>query len=159
MTEEACPPWWEFVVIPAMMRAARNTYAHALREALALIECDDLPKNGAFVIGAIAHNGASLREIIRDLGVTKQAAGQLVDTLVARGYLERAVDSGDRRRLTITLTERGQAAAAVNRAAIDGIEKALIERVGADKVHALREALAALIALNPERQKPEDEAA
>ena len=47
---------------------------------------------------------------MRELGVSKQAAGQLVDTLVLRGYLERSVDPEDRRRLTLTLTERGMAA-------------------------------------------------
>lgn len=164
MTEDACTPWWEDISIPALMRAARTTYSYALREALTLVECDDLPKNGAYVIGAIARDGAPLRQIIKALGVTKQAAGQLIDTLVTRGYLERATDPEDRRRLTINLTERGQAAAAVNRAAIDALENQLVEKVGAEKVHALREALAVLIWLNPERcaaekAEPEGEAA
>ena len=48
-------------------------------------------------------------DMIRGLGVTKQAASQLIDTLVLRGYLTRDVNPEDRRRMTVTLTERGRA--------------------------------------------------
>ena len=58
--------------------------------------------------------------------------GQLVDTLVARRYLNRSVDPDDRRRLTITLTERGLAAATVIRSAVDEVDAGLIGRVGAE---------------------------
>ena len=54
-----------------------------------------------------AQTQAPLAEVIRQLGVSKQAAGQLVDSLVVRGYLDRTVDPDDRRRLIVTLTERG----------------------------------------------------
>jgi DNA-binding MarR family transcriptional regulator len=47
--------------------------------------------------------------MILGLGVTRQAASQLIDTLVVRGYLVREVNPADRRRLNIELTERGGA--------------------------------------------------
>jgi DNA-binding MarR family transcriptional regulator len=103
-----------------------------------------------FVIGAIVRTGAPLGEIITWLGVSKQAAGQLVDTLVTRGYLERAVDPDDRRRLTIALTERGQAAAAVVRGAVDGVDAELQRRVGAEQLAVARATLGALIELGDE---------
>jgi DNA-binding MarR family transcriptional regulator len=43
-----------------------------------------------------------------DLGITKQAAGQLVDELVGRGYLRRTTDEQDRRRKLIVLTAQGE---------------------------------------------------
>jgi DNA-binding MarR family transcriptional regulator len=97
------------------------------------------------VIGSIARTGSPLSQIIKELGVSKQAAGQLVDTLVMRGYLDRSVDPEDRRRLTISLTERGHAAAAVIRSAIDRVDAALVDRVGQEYVRHARVTLAALI--------------
>jgi DNA-binding MarR family transcriptional regulator len=137
--------WFEDVAFPALLRAARTAYGSAIRTALADVGCDDVPRNGSYVIGAIARTGAPLGQIIRELGVSKQAAGQLVDTLVARGYLDRSVDPADRRRLTITLTERGQAAAEVIRAAVDQVDAGLVGRVGPEYVAHARATLAALI--------------
>jgi hypothetical protein len=106
-------PWYETVSIPAMLRHARATYGRAMRRALDEAGYGDIPANGLYVIGGLAldEGDLPLGAIIRQLGMSKQAAGQLVDTLVLRGYLERAVDEADRRKLTVTLTERGRAAA------------------------------------------------
>ncbi len=78
------------------------------------------------------------------MGVSKQAGGRL-DTLVARGYLDRAVDVEDRRRLTITLTERGRSAAAVVRSTVDQVDAQLVQRVGAGPFADTLATLASLI--------------
>lgn len=143
MTDDA--PYWTQVVFPALLRHARTTYGQAMRKALAAIGCDDMPRNGLYVIGALAMGEAPLSQIIDELGVSKQAAGQLVDTLVLRGYLERRTDPDDRRRLTVTLTERGKAAAEAQAAARGAIDAELIERIGAEKLMHAREALGTLI--------------
>jgi DNA-binding MarR family transcriptional regulator len=130
--------------LPALLRAARRTYGTAIREALAEAGLDDIPRNGIFVIGAIAHTGAPLSEIIEQLGASKQAAGQLVDTLVLRGYLNREVDPDDRRRLRVTLTERGHTAAALIRGAVDHVDRELAATVGDENVARTRATLATL---------------
>jgi DNA-binding MarR family transcriptional regulator len=134
---------WSF---PALLRAARHAYGSAIRDALAEAGCDDVPRNGIFVLGAIARTGAPLSDIIEQLGLSKQAAGQLVDTLVIRGYLDRSIDPEDRRRLRVALTERGEAAATVIRAAVQRTDSALAARVGAEYVAHTRATLASLIA-------------
>src|ERR1700680_608578 len=139
------PP--ETVALPALLRAAWSTYRSAVRKALAGAGFDDLPRNGSYVLSAIAHGGAPLSDVIAHLGVSKQAAGQLVDTLVVRGYLERGVDPSDRRRLVVSLTERGSAAAAVVRAAVDAVDVALETRVGAEHMTHIRWILAVLASL------------
>lgn len=121
------------------------TYGAAIRSALAEVGCDDLPRNGAFVLGAIARGGAPLSEVIRGLGVSKQAGGALIDTLVNRSYLERAIDPDDRRRLRISLTARGEAAAPVIRGAVEQIDATLVARVGADHLAHTRATLTALL--------------
>jgi len=137
--------WYDEVAFPALLRAARSTYRSAVRDALSDAGCDDLPRNGAYVIGGIARNGSPLSEIIQELGVSKQAAGQLVDTIVMRGYLHRAPDPEDRRRLTVTLTERGHMAASVVRAAVELVDSEVSTLVGVEYVAHARATLAALI--------------
>jgi DNA-binding MarR family transcriptional regulator len=138
------------IALPALMRSARTTYGDAIRAALAAGGYDDVPKNGIFVLGAIARSGAPLAQIIAHLGMSKQAAGQLVDTLVVRGYLEREVDAHDRRRLTVRLSERGNAAAAASRAAIERVDARLARRVAQDWIDHTRATLLALSELADE---------
>jgi DNA-binding MarR family transcriptional regulator len=139
--------WAEGLTIPALLRAARRGYGPTIRRSLSEAGFDDMPRNGSYVISGTARTGAPMSEIIRGLGVSKQAAGQLVDTLVGRGYLERSVDPEDRRRLTITLTDRGQAAAKTIRVAVDQVDADLLGRVGAEFVVHTRATLRALIDL------------
>ena len=133
--------------MPALMRAARATYGAAIRVALEEVACDDVPRNGIFVIGAIARGGSPLSEIIRGLGVSKQTAGQLVDTLVVRGYLDRAPDPDDRRRMTVSLTGRGQLAASASRSAIEQVDARAEARVGVERMAEARAVLGALVDL------------
>jgi DNA-binding MarR family transcriptional regulator len=144
MSEEK--PRFKEIVMPALLRAARSTYGAAMRRALAEEGYGDIPKNGLYVIGGLAlgPGDAPLGRLIQELGVSKQAAGQLVDTLVLRGYLERSVHADDRRKLTITLTPRGQAAAAAQAAGRMRVDAELLARVGADDIARTRRALAAL---------------
>lgn len=132
--------------MPALLRAARSTYGAAMRRALAGEGYGDIPRNGLYVIGGLALGAGEipLSRLIQELGVSKQAAGQLVDSLVMRGYLERTVDAGDRRRLTVTLTPRGQAAAAAQAVARLRIDAELLARVGAEDVARTRRTLAVL---------------
>jgi DNA-binding MarR family transcriptional regulator len=135
--------------LPALLRAARAVFGVRVRQALDEAGYDDLPANGPYVLGATFRTAAPLAVVIRQLGVSKQTAGQLVDNLVVLGYLDRRVDPADRRRLVVALTERGEEAAAVIGLTVDGLEAALAERVGADNLRATRRTLAALIGDRP----------
>ncbi len=154
MTDE---PWYSDISFPALLRHARTTYGKAMREALERAGYDDIPGNGLYIIGGLAlgENGAPIRELVQGLGITKQGAGQLVDTLVARGYLLRTPDETDRRQLIVTLTDRGRDAADTQASARAEIDAALLERVGAADVEAARRTLAALVEM---RRDPAEEA-
>lgn len=143
-------PWYEEVVIPALLRHARTTYGSAMRRALANAGYDDIPKNGLYVIGGMALGTIPLGQLVEQLGVSKQVASQLVDTLVVRGYLKRAEDPEDRRKSNLTLTERGRAAAKVQAVAREKIDAQLLARVGQENVTRTRRTLAALIDLGRE---------
>jgi len=134
------------IPLPALLRHARNAYGSAMRRALEEAGYDDIPKNGLYVIGGLALGAGDvpLAALIRDLRISKQAAGQLVDTLVNRGYLARNVDEQDRRRLVVTLTDRGRAAAATQAAARERVDAELLAKVGPECLAYTRIALAAL---------------
>ena len=145
------PAWYEELVLPVLLAEARRTYGAAIRCALAAAGFDDMPRAGARVVGGIARGGGTpLREVAVAQAVSKQAASQLVDTLVTRGYVVRVPDSGDRRRVSIALTDRGEAAAAEIRGAVDAVDAAFEQAVGSDEVARVRAALGALVALGGE---------
>ena len=135
------------VSLPVLLRHAHRTYGSAMRLALAAAGYDDIPKNGLYVIGGLESRGGGhpLSQLIGQLGISKQAAGQLVDALVIRGYLKRDIDSEDRRKLTVGLTARGRAAAKAQAAAIAEVDAELLAGVGAKDVGRLRRMLSALI--------------
>jgi len=145
---EAPEPWYATVVLPVLFGAARESYGRAIKVALADVGCGDMPRSGSRLIGGIARNGQPMRELIEDMGVSKQRTGQLVDVLVDRGYLTRETDPTDRRRLTIDLTDRGKVAASAIREAVDRLDAALEADVGPDDVATMRRVAGALVALN-----------
>ncbi len=135
------------VVIPALLRAARGAYAQAITTRLHQAGFHDVPRTGPFILGGMANHGASAGELIVELGVTKQATSQLIDTLVLRGYLTREVNPADRRRLHVALTERGRAAASAVREGIADVNAELAAAVSAEDQRGLRRSLTALAAL------------
>ena len=142
------------IPIPALLRAARGAYGVAVRERLAAGGFDDLPGNGPYVIGGMVARGGTAGDLVRQLGVSKQAASQLIDALVLRGYLERSADPDDRRRTTLVATERGRAAAAATLAGVQEVDRELAGVLTAEQLDGLREGL---IALTTIRERLEDE--
>ncbi len=88
--------------------------------------------------------GTRLTTLAERLGVSKQAAGQLVDEVVAMGLLERRPDPEDGRAKRICFPVRGR------HGVLDGLdvlreeEQALSRAIGARRFAALHEALLAL---------------
>ena len=143
----------EEVVIPALLRAARGAYGNAIRQELAAGGFDDLPRNGAFVLGGLANHSAPLSGLVPQLGVSKQAAGQLIDALVLRGYLERHENADDRRRVDVALTERGRAAAKAVRAGVESVDDELQRRLSPADMRGLAAGLIALTEIREEGER------
>ena len=138
------------IAFPVLLRHARGAYGMAIAKALAAVGFDDIPKNGHYVIGGLAVEEVEipLSQLIKELRTSKQAAGQLVDTLVLRGYLDRKADPNDRRKLSVTLTERGRAVAEVQRKAIREVDAELQKRVTPEEICHARKVLHTLIQMN-----------
>jgi DNA-binding MarR family transcriptional regulator len=138
------PPRSDEVVIPALLRAARESYSQAIGVRLLEAGFEDIPRNAPSVLGGMADHGGAPVDLIRELGVTKQAASRLIDTLVVRGYVVRQVNPDDRRRVTIALTDRGRAAASAVRSAVESVDAELESRLSAAEMVGLRAGLSAL---------------
>lgn len=141
--------------IPTLMRGARGAYAQAIRAELEAIGVDDLPRNGAFVLfGTLAADGGPGERgpaMSAQLGISKQAVSQLVETLVGRGYLLRSGDPEDGRRVALEVTERGREVVEAVVRSCDSVDEELAAVVSASELLAFRKALAALSQIKTER--------
>jgi DNA-binding MarR family transcriptional regulator len=149
-------PWYEDIPVLQLMREARDVYRDAVQQALEGAVCEDIPRNGTFVLAGLDHRTpepafSPQADVVASLGLSKQMASQLIDTLVLRDYLERRNDPVDRRRMEVRLTARGRTAAVAIQKASDGIEAALAQLVTADELHGLRASLAAYRAIREQR--------
>lgn len=136
---------------PFLLRVAHGAYVHAVEARLAAAGVFDLPRQGPFALAGIARHGGSMTYLTRELAVSKQAASQLIDALVQRGYLERCEDPDDRRRISLTLTERGLSVARAVHESVDLVERELRTRVPAEQIEGLRAGLIALCHMREER--------
>jgi DNA-binding MarR family transcriptional regulator/catechol 2,3-dioxygenase-like lactoylglutathione lyase family enzyme len=135
---------WGELATPALMRAARGTYAQSIRAQLHAIGITNLPRNGAFILAGIDAAGGPRQDLPSELGVTKQAVSQVIDLLVNRGYLDREPDPDDRRRVRLSLTERGEDVVAAVQRGVEAVDRQLEGAVSAEQIDALRSALGAL---------------
>lgn len=138
----------EQVSLLQLMREARDVYRRAIRGALERAGCDDLPRNAIVVLTSLAQQPVTdayspQSDVIASLGLSKQMASQLIDTLVVRSYLDRRNDPVDRRRMELRLTPRGRRTATVIQEAVDEIEAAVSKLISADEQRGMRAGLAA----------------
>ncbi|GAB3474400.1 MarR family winged helix-turn-helix transcriptional regulator [Amycolatopsis cihanbeyliensis] len=90
------------------------------------------------------HDGATAVELAEHLGVTKQAAVQLVDELVRNGYVTRGPHPTDRRSRLVSLSARGWACIERVLELWQDIERRWERRIGVRRLAQLRADLAAL---------------
>ena len=135
------------MALPPLLGAAQRTYGEAIRAALHRAGFEDLPPTGVRLLGSLARGESNVGELAQALGVSKQTASALIDTLVERGYCTREIDESDRRRTKIELTVRGRAAGRAIRASVRRVDAMLSDHVSADDLARTRSTLAALAQL------------
>lgn len=80
-----------------------------VQEGLRLRGFDDVRPAHGFAFSRIAQGDATNADVAAHLGITKQSASQLVEHLVARGYVTREQHRDDARARLLVLTARGRA--------------------------------------------------
>ncbi|MEV6140010.1 MarR family winged helix-turn-helix transcriptional regulator [Nocardia sp. NPDC051990] len=112
---------------------------------------DVRPTHG-FAFVRLAPNGATVGELAEHLGVTKQAASQLVDEIVHKGYAERNTHPDDARARLITLTDKGWACTRAADAAAANFAAQWASILGDSAVTELRNTLTRVVP--PGRVRP-----
>ena len=102
---------------------------------------DDLRPAHGFAFARLAPGGATITQLAEHLDVTRQAAAQIVDELIAKGYVERHPPPQDARARLITLTEKGRACTRAADAAIADTIGAWAGMLGERRLLALRDEL------------------
>jgi DNA-binding MarR family transcriptional regulator len=93
------------------------------------------------VLGNIHTEGTRLVELARRLGVTRQAASQMVQQIEQRGFLERAPDPEDGRAVLVRHTGAGRALLLDALALMDEIETEFAEMVGVRTMARMKQGL------------------
>jgi len=125
------------LALTALLLGAASTLVEKIHAGIVRRGFDDLRPTHGFVFALLAPHGATGTEIAEHLGVTKQAASQLVEELVAKGYVERRPHPSDARARLVVLTPRGWACTrAADEAAADAVG-AWIDVLGQERITAL----------------------
>ena len=107
---------WETAA--AVLRLA-GQLVDGVQEGLARRGFADIRPAHGFAFVRISAGDARTSDVAEHLGITKQAAAQIVGYLVAHGYVTRQPDSTDARAQLLLLTERGWACTAAAEAAAE----------------------------------------
>jgi DNA-binding MarR family transcriptional regulator len=130
------------VPLPALLNDLTSQGFARLHERLAEEGLDDIrPGHGCVFRFVDQERGSRLTYLAERSGLTKQAVGEVVADLEELGYVCREPDPLDGRAKVIKTTPQGDEALATARRIFDGIEEEWAERIGAERVAALREAL------------------
>ncbi|WP_380168669.1 MarR family winged helix-turn-helix transcriptional regulator [Jannaschia sp. R86511] len=125
----------------ALLRAA-EWFDRALLDALAARGWPRLTRSQSQLFAALGPDGASVAELARRVGVTRQSMHSAVADLVGHGVLATRSDARDARAVVVTLTPRGQQLVREALRELGALEQVLAGRIGQDAVTALRDALA-----------------
>jgi DNA-binding MarR family transcriptional regulator len=129
-----------------LLNTAFDQFVDELNARVAETEFSDLRATHGCVFGNIDPAGSRLTELAERARMTKQSVGEVTTDLEQRGYVERVPDPADGRAKIIRLTERGHEAQTLGFELIAEIEREWGERIGEERVAALRDALEAITA-------------
>ena len=127
--------------IGILLLLADQEFVRELREHVAAEGFDDQGRLDGFVFRTLGAGPTTISGLAERLEITKQGAGQIVDDMERRGYVERRPDPSDARAKLLHLTERGEAALSTARKFHQTYERRLRKRFGDEAIDTLRDVL------------------
>ncbi|WP_327314042.1 MarR family winged helix-turn-helix transcriptional regulator [Streptomyces sp. NBC_01235] len=97
----------EAIALSAALLAVAGELTQRIHEGVVARGFEGVRPAHGFAFARLAPGGATVTDLAAHLGVTKQAASQLVEEIVRKGYVERRAHPHDARARLIVLTERG----------------------------------------------------
>ena len=142
------------VDLGVLLNIAFAAFKDALDADLAAAGFDDIGTSFGYVFRQLSETPCNLSELAQHLGMTAPGALKVVDDMVAKGYVSRNLDAGDRRVKRLQLTARGRAALRRARAFHEQFEQGLVAQFGPRAVASLRKLLEAMAAGSASGQRP-----
>lgn len=135
-------------LLGALLRLSHQALIAELSAGLERAGFTDIPPSLNPAMHALwnAPQGTRATELASAALITKQSMGALIDQLEERGYVERIDDPSDKRAKLVRLTKRGREAGRIMRANVRRIESDWAERVGHERLEALKQTLRELLA-------------
>ncbi|MER7490197.1 MarR family winged helix-turn-helix transcriptional regulator [Streptomyces sp. NPDC126497] len=99
----------EAAALSAALLAAAGELTRRIHDGVVARGFEGMRPAHGFAFTRLVPDGATVTDLAVHLGVTKQAASQLVDELVRKGYAERRPHPEDARARLVVLTEAGRA--------------------------------------------------
>ncbi|WUJ71597.1 MarR family winged helix-turn-helix transcriptional regulator [Kribbella soli] len=127
--------------IGILLLLADQEFVRELREHVAAQGFDDQGRSDGFVFRTLSAGPTTISGLAERLEITKQGAGQIVDDMERRGYIERRPDPSDARAKLLHLTEHGQAALSTARKFHQAYERRLRKQFGDEAIDTLRDVL------------------
>ena len=131
--------------LAVLMPFAFRFMTEELHRRLADLGFDDGRPAHGFAFVRLTPHGATGSELADHLGVTKQAASQMVDYLEAHGYVVRQPHPSDGRGKIIVLTARGWACIRATEQILADIEMRWAEIIGHERMASLRDDLRRIV--------------
>jgi DNA-binding MarR family transcriptional regulator len=141
----------EALALTAALLAAAGDLTRRIDEGVSARGFDGRPSYG-YAFTRLAPDGATVTDLAVHLGVTKQAASQLVDELVRKGYVERRPHPTDARARLVVMTGRGWACARAAEEVAAEVVAEWVDVVGGEgEMRALRDRLSRIAPYGPIR--------
>jgi DNA-binding MarR family transcriptional regulator len=128
-----------------LLTLAQRAIVDALHRRLAELGFDDVRPAHGFAFVRLAPNGATGNELAEHLGVTKQAASQMLDYLEQHGYIVREPHPRDGRGKIAVLTARGWDCIRATETTLAAMERRWEEGTGTERMNTLRADLRRLV--------------
>ncbi|MFJ4335486.1 MULTISPECIES: MarR family winged helix-turn-helix transcriptional regulator [unclassified Streptomyces] len=129
------------MALTAALLAAAGGLTQRIHEGVVARGFEGVRPAHGFAFARLAPDGATVTDLAVHLGVTKQAASQLVDELVGKGYVERRPHPADARARLVVLTEAGWACTRAAEEAAAEVVGSWADVLGEDGVRVLADGL------------------
>lgn len=131
----------EAMALSAALLAVAGDLVQRIHDGVGARGFTDIRPAHGFAFARLAPDGATVTDLATHLGVTKQAASQLVEEIVRKGYAERRPHPADARARLVVLTGRGWECTRAAEAAAAEVVGVWAELLGEGEIAALRQRL------------------
>lgn len=135
--------------LPLLLAAAFRALIDELHEELARRGHPGVRPVHGFALQAVGGDGASVSELGRRLGISKQAAAKTAAGLEALGYVVREPDPRDGRAQRLLISDRGEDCLRASAEIFERLRDRWVAELGEDRVSALEDDLETIAAGSP----------